>query len=403
PSGDLTTSPRRRIVIRREIARLRQGDAFEKRMACELDRAYQYAAIDTCATDGLCSTACPVDIDTGKLMKYFRSTKHTDREKLLADWCADHFGLITHGLRFVLTAAEQIRNAAGGERWDRWLAGIRKATDGFLPGWNRYMPGGAFSGIPETSGSAADSDVIFFPSCLSRTMGNLPGEVHSLSTSEAFFAVLDRAGIPYRLPGNLNKLCCGTPWSSKGFPDTFRKMAERMTAALWTATDQGRIPVVTDTSPCSYTMLHYDEILTGESLRRWRALQIYDIIEYLHDAILPKLTLRQIPGIVVCHPTCSTVKMEQSAMLLSIAQQCSEQAVIPQNHGCCGFAGDRGLLYPELTESATRMQAEEIRALRGNIKGYYSTSRTCEVGMSSATDRPYSSIIYLVERASRPV
>ncbi len=403
PSRDVTTTPRRRIVIWREIARLEEGDAVDQMMANELKRAYQYEAIETCAADGMCSTACPVDIDTGTMMKYLRSTGATENECAVAEWCANHFALVTHGLRFLLTLAEQARNAVGTDIWNRWIARIRKVTGGFTPGWNDYMPGGSVSGIPETGGKATGADVVYFPSCLSRTMGKIPGEVHSLSTSEAICEVLDRAGLTYWFPVNLHKLCCGTPWSSKGFPDTFRKMAERMTRALWISSDRGRIPVVTDTSPCSYTMLHYDEILTGEPLRRWQALQLYDIVEYLHDTILPRLTLRQMPGTVVCHPTCSTVKMEQTAVLLGIAQQCSEEAVIPQSHGCCGFAGDRGLFFPELTESATRTQAAEIGNLRGNIKGYYSTSRTCEVGLSSATDRSYSSIVHLVERVSRSV
>ena len=33
---------------------------------------------------------------------------------------------------------------------------------------------------------------------------------------------------------------------------------------------------------------------------------------------------------------------------------------VPENWGCCAFAGDRGMLHPELTASATAKQAAEV-------------------------------------------
>jgi D-lactate dehydrogenase len=74
PSKDLTTTPRRRIVLRHEILRARAaGDAL---LADQLEREYLYDALDTCAVDGMCQAACPVLIDTGELTPRLRGDRH---------------------------------------------------------------------------------------------------------------------------------------------------------------------------------------------------------------------------------------------------------------------------------------------------------------------------------------
>jgi D-lactate dehydrogenase len=85
--------------------------------------------------------------------------------------------------------------------------------------------------------------------------------------------------------------------------------------------------------------------------------------------------------------------------MLSIAKCCAKSATVPLNLGCCAFAGDRGLLFPELTKSSTEKESAEVN-LRG-YDGYYSSNITCEIGMSEATGKDYTSIVYLMERASR--
>ena len=232
-------------------------------------------------------------------------------------------------------------------------------------------------------------------------MDKIPGETQELTTTEAFQQILTRAEIPVTVPDDIESLCCGQPWSSKGFPDAYKSMAERTTRSLFRASRMGKIPIVVDTTPCTYSLLHYEHILEDETLAQWMHLNIIDLTEYLQKTVLPKLHLQKIPGTVVCHPTCSTMKMELTGLLESVAAQCAEKVVIPREHSCCGFAGDRGLLQPELTASATRTESAEVAGLH-NVQGYYSTSRTCEVGMSHATGHPYSSIIHLVERASCP-
>ena len=87
------------------------------------------------------------------------------------------------------------------------------------------------------------------------------------------------------------------------------------------------------------------------------------------------------------------------AKMASIARQCARSATIPLNLGCCAFAGDRGLLFPELTAAATNKESTEVNS--HEYGGYYSSNIPCEMGMSEATGQDYISIVYLVERASR--
>jgi D-lactate dehydrogenase len=85
--------------------------------------------------------------------------------------------------------------------------------------------------------------------------------------------------------------------------------------------------------------------------------------------------------------------------MLAIARHCARSVTVPLNLGCCAFAGDRGLLFPELTASATEQEAAEVN-LR-DYDGYYSSNIPCEIGMSEGTGKDYVSIVYLVEKASR--
>jgi len=401
PSRDLTTTPRRRIVIWREITRLQDGLPSEKRLARELLNSYEYDSIDTCAADGMCSTACPVDIDTGKMMKLLRKRHASEWQKSVAIWTVDNFSFVASALKFGLTAASGIQKLIGREQFNNLMTSVHDLSHRKIPAWNPYFPTGNWQRPKPVEPAPADVDVIYFTSCLNNTMDGIPEEENTANTRDVFCELMHRAHLRYAYPQDRNNLCCGTPWSSKGYTDAYRRMAERTTTSLFHSSKGGQIPIVMDTSPCSYSVKHYDEILEGEILEKWQQLTVYDLTRYLYEIVLPKLSLHKIDGAVVCHPTCSTMKMEEAEMLHTIAAQCATEAITPTHHSCCGFAGDRGLLFPELTASATSREAADVTSLE-DIQGYYSTSRTCEVGMSSATGHPYQSIVHLVEQASRP-
>src|SRR5437588_10203473 len=100
PSRNITTTPRQRIVLRREMVRQQAGSP----VLSALLEQYEYDGIETCAADGTCAAACPVGIDTGKLIKSFRAQERSDREQRGASWTARHYGLLERAARGGLRA-----------------------------------------------------------------------------------------------------------------------------------------------------------------------------------------------------------------------------------------------------------------------------------------------------------
>jgi D-lactate dehydrogenase len=217
---------------------------------------------------------------------------------------------------------------------------------------------------------------------------------------EAFVTVAQRAGVPVWIPADVEGTCCGVPFSSKGYEDGHSVAVNRAIARFWEWSDQGRLPVVIDTSPCTYGLTTARPYLTPENQERFDRLRILDSTAFVHDRLLPRLTISRKVGSVALHPVCSIVKMNLSPKLEAIGRACSDAVTVPLLAGCCGFAGDRGFLFPELTASATRREAAELRGNR--LDGCFSSSRTCEIGMTRATGQIYRSYLYLLEQATRP-
>jgi D-lactate dehydrogenase len=108
---------------------------------------------------------------------------------------------------------------------------------------------------------------------------------------------------------------------------------------------------------------------------------------------------------VAVHPTCSTTALGATGALTAIAAAVADDVFIPEGWGCCAFAGDRGMLHPELTASATAQESAEIAAAegeRGGFDAFVSANRTCEIGMTRATGRPYRHVIEVLEELTRP-
>ena len=221
------------------------------------------------------------------------------------------------------------------------------------------MPRAARGRRPATEKAGAEA--VYFPSCISRVMGHLPGEPDAMSLMEAFVTVANRAGVPVWIPADVEGTCCGVPFSSKGYEDGHDVAVNRAIARFWEWSDQGRLPVVIDTSPCTYGLTTARPYLTPENQERFDRLNILDSTAFVHDRLLPRLTITRRVGSVALHPVCSIVKMNLSPKLEGIARACSDAVTVPLLAGCCGFAGDRGFLFPELTASATRREAAEVQ------------------------------------------
>jgi D-lactate dehydrogenase len=396
PSRELTLTPRQRIVVRREIARLRDTGRDGDRLAA-LEADFPYMALDTCAVDGLCATACPVGIDTGQLTRRLRRLRHSPAAQARARGLAERFALVERAARLGLRAGHVTQALLGPAAMPGLTRAMRALTRAPLPCWSADMPRPSRARLPKTQRPGAQA--VYFPSCVSRVMGHLPGEPGEPSLVEAFVTVAQRAGVPVFIPSDVAGVCCGVPFSSKGYDQGYRVAVNRAIQRLWAWSDHGRLPVMVDTSPCSYGLATCRASLTPDNQERFDRLQVLDSVAFVHDRLLPRLAVRRRVRSVALHPVCSVIKLGLTPKLEGIGRACSDVVTVPLDAGCCGFAGDRGFLFPELTEAATRGEAAEVRALQHD--GHYSSSRTCEIGLTRATGRIYRSYIYLLEHASR--
>jgi D-lactate dehydrogenase len=365
PSRDLTTTPRQRIVLRREIARQPTGSPVQEVLLEELG----YEVLDTCAADGSCQLACPVGIDTGAMVKELRAERHTERGERAALAAAKRWGTVESASRAALWAG------GPAARLTRKGRGLPGAAPGRLPGTTR-------------KGAAA----VYVPSCTNRIFRGGP--------IEALVAVSARAGLPVWIPADVAGSCCGLPWSSKGFGAAHRHKADEMVERLWRWSGEGALPIVVDAASCTGSIVEPGEgTLSEANAAHLAALTILDSVAWAHDRLLPGLEVVAKVGAATIHPTCATHRQGHAGRLGALAAALAEDVYVPPTGTCCGFAGDRGISHPELTASATRAEASELAGR--HFDAYLSSNRTCEIGMSRATGKPYESVINALERATR--
>ncbi|MCR6030738.1 FAD-binding protein [Nocardioides sp. zg-579] len=418
PSRDVTTTPRQRIVLMRERAQaVADGDVARVRA---LDEDFAYEAVDTCAADSMCRTACPVTIDTGAVMKRVRAERHGRLVQRAGAVAADHWQGAVTGVRAGLRLADALpaNVVAGGSRAARsvlsrdWVPQL--ADDLPSPGPRRTGTG------PRETGPAPAA--VFLPSCV----GSLFGAADAAGTgcggscgcagsacgstdvaagtgardagaAESLRALCERAGLALAVPEDVAGLCCGTPWQSKGLTRGYERMSARTFEAVWALSDQGRLPVVSDAASCSLGLREVVE--RAGRADAGRQLSVVDAVTFVRTTVLPRLEVSRRLRSVAVHPTCSAVHLGSRGDLEAVAAAVAEEVVVPASWGCCGFAGDRGMLHPEVTAAATAPEAAEVSGHR--FDAYVSDNRTCEMGMSRATGRSYRHVLELLEECTR--
>ncbi|ONH50287.1 FAD-binding oxidoreductase [Frankia sp. CcI49] len=375
PSRDLTTTPRQRIVLRREIVRARQ--AGDSALADELAADFDYDAVQTCAVDGMCSTACPVHINTGDLTRRLRAEgvgRVAERGWLAA---ARHWDGASRAAGASLSAAKAMPAPIP----TAVTAAARKVLgDDAVPSWSADLPRGG----PRRRPFEAEAVVaVYFPACVSTMFGPA---AEGRGVQAAFLGLCAQAGVPVRVPEGIASLCCGTPWKSKGLTRGHKAMRDQVMPLLQRATNGGELPVVVDAASCTeglHTLLADDA-----------SLRVLDAVEFVDAMVLPRLDVRRALSSLVVHPTCSSTQLGLNPALLRIAAVVAEKVVVPEDWSCCAFAGDRGLLHPELTASATAAQVRTVAMV--DAAAYASLNRTCELGMSRATGRPYRHVLEIL-------
>lgn len=380
-------SSRQRIIIQREIARLKATGEDNERLKA-LVKGYKYWGNETCAGDGLCSTSCPMHINMGELTHVIRQQEMPEGSMgyKIGNFAANHFAGMKAALRPVLTMADTAHTVLGTKAMSALTGGMHSLLN--IPLWTPAMPK-AFHVDKhlEAKQPKEKNKVVYFPSCINQTMGLPHKSPEEMALVNKMVSLLNKAGYEIVFPKNMDKLCCGTIWESKGMMDIADRKSKELEEALWAASEEGKWPVLCDQSPCLHRM--------RETIKK---MHLYEPAEFIYNFLRDRLAFTPINEPVAIHITCSMRRMGLGDTIVALAKLCSTDVFVPEEVGCCGFAGDRGFTHPEVNKYALRKLRPQLE--KKGIRMGYSNSRTCEIGLTTNSGIPYESIVYLVDQCT---
>jgi D-lactate dehydrogenase len=218
-------------------------------------------------------------------------------------------------------------------------------------------------------------------------MGPSFSDTEQVSLLDKTRGLLEKGGFQVVFPDDLDNLCCGQPFASKGYAEQADSKRQELINALLKASRGGLDPIYCDTSPCTLRLLQ-----DGLDPR----LKLHDPVKFIREQLLERLTFSPQQAPVAVHVTCSTQHLGEAQGLLDIVSRCTQQLVVPEGIHCCGFAGDKGFTTPELNAHALRSLKEAVQICEEGV----STSRTCEIGLSHHAGIDYHGLVYLVDRVT---
>lgn len=384
PSRDLTLTPRQRLQALRVIANT--GNV-------ELRRQYRYIGEQTCCADGSCERPCPMHISTAEVTDRLRDRNNPKYMDKMLDAGASHYGAVESAIRVLLRTAVVTGRIVSPYPLI-WATDLMHRMCSQVPHWSKYFPFPAKIHWREET----QPDYLYFPACVTRIFGASTLGKDDMIT--VLMRVGERAGLRISLPKEMHGLCCSQIWQHKGDPEGQAVIANRTVDAFWRMSRGGATPIVCDTTSCTHTLLRFSEkLLSVENVRRYKSLNIVDITQWLSDAVMPRLSVDRPKNRVLLHPTCAVRLLGLQDAMERVARQCARQVDVPVNCQCCGAAGDRGFIYPEVARAATAPERAEIAGR--HYDGCYSLARTCEISMNDTIVRPYESLIYLVDETTK--
>ena len=399
-SCGLTLSSRMRIAVQREILYLEKTGQNPER-AATLRKQYKYYGDQTCAADGLCSTSCPMKINTGELTHLIRQLDMNKNPmgRKIGEFAANHMAGIKSGLRVVLDVAHLAHVTLGPTLMTNVCRTMNKMG---LPLWTTAMPKKKRQpkkndltqfiiekSVPHHEEEHSDLKVVYFPSCINQTMGLSKEAPFKHALVDEVIQLMAKAGYEVIFPEGMEKMCCGQIWESKGMLDIADRKSAELEAALWKASEQGKYPVLCGQSPCLHRMK-----------KVMKKMKLYEPVEFIMTYLKDRLDFHPTDKPIAIHITCSTRHMGVDKDMIALAKLCSNNVLIPEGVGCCGFAGDRGFTFPELNRYGLRKLKPQIEAHK--IEVGYSNSRTCEIGLEANTGIPYLNIVHLVNISTTP-
>lgn len=383
PTRDITLTPRQRLQALRIIGQTGSD---------KLRRQYRYIGEETCCADSSCQMPCPMQISTAEVTDRLRDQNDPRLYEKMLSASAGHYGAVETAIRGILRTAV-ITGKIISPYPLIWATDFMHRVYDQVPHWSKHFPYPARLHWNEQTAP----DFVYFPACVTRIFGGSSLGKDDLVT--VIMRIAERAGLKVSLPKEMHGLCCSQIWQHKGDPEGQAVTANKTVETFYRLTDSGRIPLFCDTSSCTHTLLRsMESALTPENAERYARLTILDITEWLAREVMPRLTVTTPKGRVLLHPTCAARLLDLQGLMEEIAGKCAREVVVPVNCQCCGAAGDRGFLFPEVAASATADERRETE--RDTFDGCYSLARTCEISMMDSIGRPYESIAYLVDETT---
>ena len=405
PSRDLSLTPRQRIQVYKEMAKMREeftasGERFKPARLLAFEKSWGYAEA-TCAADGMCQEKCPVKINTGDLVKSLRADVLEGREPgdppprgaRFASLVGRNFGPVMATLPPLLNAVSFAHGVIGTWPMQTVANALFGVGNNMLPLWNRFMPRGADQiRQPAATRRPAATErkrVVYVPSCVTRCMGPAKGDddAGNAPVHEKFFSLLEKAGYEVIVPEGVQDACCGMIFDSRGYREVGAQQMTALEQLISDTSAKGRIPVVCDTSPCLHRI---KEKISDPMLK----FALYEPVQFVTLYLKDHLTFSKVRQSVAVHVPCSSKKLRLSEQTVQLAELCAH-SVHSTPIPCCGMAGDRGMRYPELT--AASLQHLDLPE---SCSDGYSTSRTCEMSLSNHSGVHFRSLLYLLDEAA---
>ena len=261
---------------------------------------------------------------------------------------------------------------------------LRKSLK-FTPATRKFMPRSNSYELKNKHFSKEKS-VIYFTSCINRAFAPSHLANDKRSIQEVFENICKKAFISVLYPKEIKTMCCGKAFEN--YEDIMQKNLEKNKSILKKLSKNGSIPIVIDHSACSAKLI---KDLKAEFL-------VYDLSTYLLKEVLPKLEIRCLDEDIALYSMCASKKMGIDLDMKELAKKCTSKRILEHNTACCGFAGYKGFFTPELNINATKNLARFYEDKNVNLA--FSSSSTCEIGLSDATNISWQHIVYLLDKVS---
>jgi len=391
PSHGLSFTPRQRITMFREITRLKKQNVNSKHIK-KIERDFNYLGIDTCAATGLCEQKCPVGINTGDLIRELRGQKNSHLA-FIANLLAKKFSSVEKLTRFGLASIALSQKILGKVLITKIFDVLNRVSAGGIPVLHGKLPNRVkhFPRLHINKIKIERPKVVYFPSCASRNMGPSIMDKDQRPLTEVTLSLLTKAGFEVINP-DFSGQCCGMPFKSKGMFEQAESKRDDLHSQLKTLSQNGKYPVLFDTSPCKSMLFDEREDIFD--------LKVYEPVAFITDVLSEYLSFKVLDETIMLHVTCSSRRMGLNDKMIALAKRCANKVIVPEHIYCCGFAGDKGFTTPELNANALATLKSQVPT---NCLSGYSNSRTCEIGLSEHAGVDYRSIIYLVDKASQKI